>query len=106
VLKRAKSSRDGLPTARNAEKFFARAKNFDENMLHKFNNFVQLPASDLGYARFTCDWFDEEIESRRELIRELPEATVESVAVLKMVRTAVSSNGVSAGDHRNLFMEE
>lgn len=66
-------------------------------------NYQQVTSVD---ARFTCDSFDEEIESRRESKRKLPEAAVESVAVSKVVRTAVSLNGVSAGDHRNLFMEE
>jgi hypothetical protein len=39
-------------TARCAENFFARGKNFAKNMLHNFNNFVQLPTSDIGFHAF------------------------------------------------------
>jgi hypothetical protein len=38
--------------ARGAKKIFARGQNFPENMLHNFNNFVQLPASDIGFHAF------------------------------------------------------
>jgi hypothetical protein len=50
--RRVETSKHDLRTARYAEKFFALGKNFPENMLHKFNNFVQLPTSDIGFRAF------------------------------------------------------
>jgi hypothetical protein len=57
-----------MSEARIAKKFFARGKNFRENMLHNFSNFVQLPASDNGDSRISCtERISEEIDSLREL---------------------------------------
>jgi hypothetical protein len=64
------------------EKFFARGKNFPENMLHNFNNYVQLPTSDIGFRAFHERTIDEEIDSRREMKCELPVAAAERQLVL------------------------
>ena len=70
--------------------FFVRHENFPKNVLHNFNNFVQLPASDNGVHAFHERTIDEEIDSRRELKCELPEAAAEWWLVFRWVRTAVS----------------
>ena len=76
--RRAESSKVDHRTARGAEKFFARGKNFPKNMLHNFNNFVQLSTSDIGFRAFheVID-SQKEIESRRQVKCELPGAAAE-----------------------------
>jgi len=90
LVRRAEVSKHRHQTARGAGKFFARDGNFPKNMLHNFNNFVQLPASDIGFHAFHERSIDEEIDSRRELKCELPEVAAERQLVFRGVRTAVS----------------
>jgi hypothetical protein len=61
---RAETAQDDRKKARGAKKFFAWGKNFHENMLHNFNNFVQLPTSDIGFRAFHT-----RARSMRKLIR-------------------------------------
>jgi hypothetical protein len=56
-----------------AEKFFARSKNFGENVLHNFNNCVQLRTSDNGFHAFQSNKSMQDISIRLQLGCELPE---------------------------------
>jgi hypothetical protein len=62
-----------LKTMLRSEKFFREAKNFCENVLHNFSNFVQLRTSDNGFRafQFVANWFRTRFD--REMKCELPE---------------------------------
>ena len=89
------------------EKFFAQRKIFPENVLHNFNNFVQLPTSDIGFRAFHERRFNEELLIRPQIGMRVTGSYRGMVAGFHGVRVGCEFQLVcQPKDHLNLFMEE
>ena len=91
-----------------ARKFFVVQRTiFSENVLHNFNNFVQLPISDIGFRAFHARRFDEELVIRTQIGMRVTGSYRGMVAAFHGVRFGCEFQLVcQPQDHLNLFMEE
>ena len=91
-------------TARNN---FSQRTIFPEIVLHNFNNFVQLPTSDIGFRAFRERRFNKELLIRSQIGRRVTGSYRGMVAAFHGVRIGCEFQLVcQPQDHLNLFMEE
>jgi hypothetical protein len=90
-----------------AEKFLAQRTIFPENVLHNFNNFVQLPTSDVGFPVFHERRFNTELLIRPQIGMRVTGSYRGMVAGFHGVRVGCEFQMVCQPQyHLNLFMEE